>query len=429
MVSFFDGTERKAYLEQLVAGKLPKEPVGRRLLSRLMNPAVRGPFLEALLRQSLETVEEFVADLTATGDERAVAALMPLLHSIEEPVVLATIDALRKLGSPAARPALTERADFDRRVAVRRAAAEALEQLPDEAAPSIEEVQLVLHSAYLTVVDGAGAQMALVARRWNEAVHRASRDDSRDAEDLASFHVIFDDTEGIQEAFGFPSQPSTELVDTLDDLEDDGLTPVPVPLPEIRAVVDLAYRHALERRGRVSVSFAAWESILAGDDPRRIPPVHLPDVNISVNSMHRLKQDFDVFAGCHRLLDLDEFGTWYFEADEISSAVEKLQRLQRQRGEPDYERRLVGLIRQTLASHVTPERRQRFRRRLERQAPLLMRLYDDPIHARRALAAAAGLAEEAGVPVSEHPLLQEMLVRSLEDILGRPLIDEQEGTE
>lgn len=421
MVSFFDGTERKAYLEQLVAGKLPKEPVGRRLLSRLMNPAVRGPFLEALLRQSLEMVEEFVADLAATGDERAVAVLVPLLHSIEEPVVLATIDALCKLGSPAARQALTERAGFDRRVAVRRAAAEALEQLPDQAAPPIEEVQLVLHSAYLTVVDGAGAQMALVARRWNEAVHRARRDDSRDAEDLASFHVIFDDAAGIQEAFGFPSQPSTELVATLDDLEDDGLTPVPVPLPEIRAVVDLAYRHTLERRGRVSVSFAAWESILAGDDPRRIPPAQLPDVN--------LKQDFDVFAGCRQLLDLDEFGTWYFEADEINSAVEKLSWLQRRRGEPDYERRLVGLIRQTLTSYVTPERRQRFRRRLERQAPLLMRLYDDPIHARRALAAAAGLAEEAGVPVSEHPLLQEMLVRSLEDILGRPLIDEQEGTE
>jgi hypothetical protein len=395
---FVSKAERLAYLEQLLSGKLPAGPATEHLLTRLMNPAVRGPFLETLLLQPWPTIQNSVESVAASGDERAAVILSPLLHSLEESVVLLTINALRGLGSPAARPALSERAEFDQRVAVRQAAAKALDHLPEETAPEMESAQLPLHSAYLTVVDGAGGQMALVARRWEE-------------DEIAIFHVIFDDTQGILESFGFPTEHPLELVDTLDDLEDDGLTPAEVPLPEIRIAVDDAYQQALEQRGRVPVSFAAWQPFLAGDDPREVPSVQLPEV--------RLEEDFETFAECHQLLDLDEFGTWYFEPAEIGNAVDRARRLQHRRDEPDYERRLVGLIRQTLSSHVPPDRQRLFRRRLERQASLLMRIYDEPIHARRALAAAAGLAEDAGIPASEHPLLQEMLIRSLEAALGR----------
>lgn len=401
--TFADETERTTYLEQLVSGKLPAQPTGQRLLHRLLNPAVRGPFLETLLRQSLSVVETFIADMTATADYRAVAVLAPLLHSIEEAVVLAVISALGELGSPAARPALAERVEYDQRLVVRRAAAQVLDRLTDDSADLIEEIDLPLQSAYLTIVDGAGAQMALIARQWGDR-------------DVASFHVIFDETQGIQEAFGVPSQAPLEFVDMLDDLEDDGLTPVEVPLSQIRADISHAYQRTLEEHGRVSVTFAAWESFVAGDDPRDIPSVDIPGVD--------LRTGFEVFTECQHLLDLDEFGTWYFEPDEISRAIDELRRLQRRRGESDYEGQLVGLIRKTLSGLVKPEHRELFRRRLERQAPLLMRIYDDPVHARRTLAAAAGLAGDAGIPVTEHPLLQEMLVRSLEDSLGRPLIDE-----
>lgn len=403
---FGSKAERLAYLEQLLSGRLPAEPADQRLLTCLMNPAVRGPFLDTLLLQSQPAIRAFVQRLVAGGDERAVAVLVPLLHSADEPVVHLAIEALGRLGSARARPALVERLNFDPRAEVRRAAAEALARLPEGEGTAAEEAQLPLHAAYLTVVDGAGGQMALVARRW-------------DADELASFHVIFDDTRGVVESFGFASEPASEFVDTLDDLEDDGLTPVAVPLAEIQTAIADAYQKALEQRGRVSVTFVAWRSFLAGDDPREIPPVQLPAVD--------LQTDFEVFAECHRLLDLDEFGTWYFEPAEISGAIDRLRKLQRRRGEPDYVGRVVGLVRQTLNQLFTPDRRQQFQQRLERQAPLLLRLYDDPIHARRALAAAAGLAEEAGMPVSEHPLLQEMLVRSLEEALGRPLIDEQEA--
>ncbi|RME45964.1 MAG: HEAT repeat domain-containing protein, partial [Chloroflexi bacterium] len=174
---FVSKTERLAYLEQLLSGKLPAGPATEHLLTRLMNPAVRGPFLETLLLQPLPTIRDCVANLAATGDDRAATVLSPLLHSLDEPVVLLTIDALRRLGSPAARPALAERVTYDQRPAIRQAADEALANLPEEAVPTSDVAQLPLYAAYLTAVDGAGGQMALVARQWEE-------------NEIALFHVI-----------------------------------------------------------------------------------------------------------------------------------------------------------------------------------------------------------------------------------------------
>ena len=401
---FADFTERMAYLEKLLSGRLPTEPSGPQLLHRLMNPAVRGPFVEALLRQPWSTLQGVINNLVAAGDPRAVLVLIPLLHSPEEPVVLLAIEALQRLRTAAARPALTERITYDRRPEVRKAAQAALESLATAPDTPLEELQLPLDSAFLTIIDGAGGQMAIVARTW-------------DLSTLATFNVILNDTEGIVDSFGSPADPPIELTDMLDDLEDDGFTPVPTPLPEVRESVAQAYQQSLETRGRVSATFVAWRSILAGDDPREIPPVTLPTVN--------LEQDFELFAESHKLLDLDEFSTWYFDLDEIRPALEKLRRLQRMRDDPKYESQLVSLIRQTLSQYMTPERRQLFKRRLERQAVFLMRIYEDPIHARRALAAAAGLDEAANIPPSEHPFFQEMLMRSFEEYLGRPLTDKR----
>lgn len=421
---FVSAGERRNYLEQLLAAELPGEVKPRTLLARLRNPAVRGPFLEALLRQPLPRIQGFIRDLTATADVAAVPILAPLLHSLDQPVVLAVIEALTANDWAAAAPALRERAAYDRRPDVRNAASAALNTLPDEPSNLPQPMLLPLHSAYLTAVDGAGAQMAIVARRWSDA----GADDvdtpeaaALGAEPTASLHVIFDDVVGIREAFGFPLQPAEEYVDILDDLEDDGLTPVQVPLTEIREAIDAAYERSLSRRGRVSVPFVAWRAMLQGDDPRAIVPIKLPDVT--------LERHFEAFTHANELLDLDEFGTWYFEPDEISSALEELSRLQKRRGEGDYERRVVALIRKTLSSNITPERRDLIRQRLLRQAPLLLRIYEDVDPARRALVAAAGLAEDSGIEPTEHPLLQAMLVQSFEDALGEPLVDEHDSDE
>jgi hypothetical protein len=406
---FADKAERRTFLEQIQSAKLPDGTSTRTLLQRLANPAVRGPFLDTLLRQPLPRVEESIDSLTMLGNEQAIPVLTPLLHSLDEPVVLAVIEALQRQAWPGARSALSERVTFDRRPDVRAAAAAALARLPDDIQAPPASTLLPLHSAYLTAVDGAGAQMAIVARRWSGA-------DEEDV-DTASFHVILDDVVGIREAFGFPLEASKEFIDILDELEDDGLTPIAVPLEEIRTAVDAAYRLSLSRRGRTSVTFSAWRAMLDGPDLRDIAPVELPNVS--------LERNFEAFAESDQLLDLDEFGTWYFESDEMSSAIEELDRLQKRRGEEGYERRVAGLIRKTLSRQITPEQSELFRQRLLRQAALLVRLYEDDVHARRALAAAASLAGGASIEPTEHPLLQEMLVRSLEDALGRPIVDQR----
>jgi predicted nucleic acid-binding protein len=263
---------------------------------------------------------------------------------------------------------------------------------------------LPLEAAYLTVVDGAGGQMALVARRWPEG-------------DLAVFHVIFDDVYGLREAFGFPSQPAEEFVDMLDDLEDDGLTPVEVPLEEVRNALEEAYQRCLEQQGRAPVVYLAWRAFLAGDDPRELSPVELPRV--------RLPDDLELLAESDRLLELDEFGSWYFEPQEIRRAIDRLHRILRYEKGKEYERQVVNLIRRTLNDLLDPQTRRLFQQRLERQAALLARIYDDPRIPGRCLAAAAALAEESGVAVTDHPLLQKMLVQSLESAVGQSLVESE----
>lgn len=394
--------ERQTLLEQFARGELPADGSPQEWVELLANPALRGTFIEALLTRPLDHIRTTVQRLAATGDARVVLVLAPLLHAADLPVVQTAIDALIALGDAAARPALEERVRYDRRREVRQAAQEALTRIPEGPATLVEDPVLPLEAAYLTVVDGAGGQMALIARRWPEG-------------DVAVLHVIFDDVQGLREAFGFPAQPLDELTETLDDLEDDGLTPVELPLAEVRETLQEAYRRTLERRGRAPVEYVAWRAFLHGDDPRELPEVTLPRV--------RLPHDLQLLHEADQLLDLDEFGSWYFEPWTLRHVLDRLQRLQRYERGKRYERQVVALIRRTLNELLDPETRQRFRRRLERQAKLLARIYpDDPTIPARCLAAAAGLAEDAGVPVSEHPLFQRMLVRSLEEALGRPLV-------
>ena len=397
-----DELERQTRLEQLARGELPSDRPPQEWVNLLANPALRGAFLEALLTRPLAHICATVDTLAATGDPRVILVLAPLLHAADLPVVQTAIDALVALGDPAARPALEERFRYDRRMEVRQAAREALARIPKAPATLTEDPVLPLEAAYLTVVDGAGGQMALIARRWPEG-------------DVAVLHVIFDDVQGLRDAFGFPVQPLDDFTETLDDLEDDGLTPVELPLDAVRAALAAAYQRVLERRGRASVEYVAWRAFLYGDDPRELPEVTLPTV--------RLPHDLPLLHESDQLLDLDEFGSWYFEPWALRHVLDRLQRLQRYERGKRYERQVVALIRRTLNELLDPETRQRFRRRLERQAELLARIYpDDPAIPARCLAAAAGLAEDSGVPVSEHPLFQRMLVRSLEEALGRPLV-------
>jgi len=394
--------ERQARLDQLASGKLPQGCTPQEWLDLLMNPALRGTFLEALLTRPLDHIRASIHTLVAANDPRAIPVLVPLLHALDLPVVQTAIEALVALGDSTARPALEERLRYDRRPEVRRAAREALARIPDGPTTLVEDPVLPLEAAYLTVVDGAGGQMALIARRWP-------------AGDVAVLHVIFDDVQGLREAFGFPAQPPADFTETLDDLEDDGLTPVELPLETICAVLEEAYQRSLERQGHAPVEYVAWRAFLNDDDPRNLPEVALPQVRLPGDSQFLIESD--------QLLDLDEFKSWYFEPHEIRRAIDRLHRLQRYERGKAYERQAVALIRRTLNKLLDPETRQRFRRRLERQAELLARIYaDDLTVSARCLAAAAGLAEDSGVPISEHPLFQRMLVRSLEEALGRPLI-------
>lgn len=394
----------EAKLQVLESNNVPPRSIDQSLIDTLASPALLGPFLDLLLQKPWPAIEQFIDCIGDYDDPRGVQLLAPLLHSSEESIAILAVDAVGRLGATSSRDALQERITFDRREAVRDAAMRAMDQLQDGMVTPTKGASQPLYFGHLTVIDGAGGQMALVARKWN-----ASR--------AAILHVVFNDTAGIVDCFGSPDESLDELTDELDDLEDDGLTPIELSLEEIRNTIYEAYQKSLRTLGRAPVGFVAWRPFLSGDDPREFAPVTAPKVAIHDN--------YQPVAESYELLNLDEFGSWYFEASDIQSAVEQVRKLQRDRGTPKYETRLVGLIRQTLRDVLVGKRIRLYQRRLARQAVYLARISEDDTYAIWAQAAAAALDEDAGYPASEHPLFQEMLVRSLEHHLGQPLLDDE----
>ena len=99
-----------------------------------------------------------------------------------------------------------------------------------------------------------------------------------------------------------------------------------------------------------------------------------------------------------------------FDAYELRRVERKYRKLLRRGGADDALESLVG---QALEQMEHLEWYDRLQDRLERQAWLLAQVYEEEAIPKMALAAATALRGDAGVRASEHPLLREMMRRSL----------------
>jgi hypothetical protein len=402
-------------LESLYRRLRDPEALASRSQENLLRSFTRAPelaqFLDSLAQYlPLKERQGTIRRLAEIGDPRALYPLRAALHMPEETVVLAAIEGLNTLRAVVAIPWLEELARYGPTAMIRQEAGKVAGHLTMRSSvpgagvigdlPALAGIRWPLHSCWLTIIDGAGGQLAFVARERPESC-------------LAIVDIMFTDHEGLKDCFGAEMMPQREFEELLNDLASGGITAVQVSLERCRAVVEKAYGRALAVGRQLPIEYFAWVELLAGEDPRSVEERPVEEVDIGANP--------ELLARSIGLLGLDEMASWFFNADEIQAFADRHRRLLWWPVMPTS--RMVHLLRQGVRSIVDSERRALLCDRLRCQAWLLAQIYENEEVWQWAMAAAAGLGMN-GVPSDQHPLLLGMVAASLDNLLGTELLAE-----
>jgi len=375
------------------------------ILNLLQDPLQLEMVLQMVLEGDLpiQRNPEALSAMANGQDVRVLPLLLCLLPAIEDDVVVGAIEALKVLQEPASIQILEERARYDPSPKVRQAAQEAVAYLTAEAPsrpPSILELPIAplpLVRCLISTVDGSGGQIMLIIR------------EGPDGQDTYLFwDLMFNDREGIKDCFGGQSDDADEIEATItEELAEMGMQMVEISLGRARAEIEQAYQTTLQAGRRLPLSYMAWGSWVQGEDTERVEVFPLPEL--------RAHEQDELLASCGELADLEEFGSWFFNPEELLGLESEFQQLMTG-VETDDE--IESLISQAVSSIVDAPYRRRLRERLHRQAWLLAQIYDEDEIPKLALAAAAGLSDDAGLPPEDHPLLREMMLDSFFNAIG-----------
>jgi len=401
-------------LETLYRRLRDPESVVRHSQAEILKGLTRGTqlFLFLHLLESAPSADqvEILDRLVSTQDPRVLRPLHAALHMPRETVVLAAIEGLDRLRAAVAIPWLEKLARYGATDTIRREAGKVAGHLTMRASvpgvevirelPPLADAQWPLYSCWLSIIDGAGAQIALIARRRADGY-------------LVTADMMLTDQEGLKDCLGADMIPEEEFKEMIAELAQEGLTAVGVTLDRCREVVERGYEQALKLGRQLPLDFFAWEGMLEGDDPRSVPEWPVKEVDIAAHP--------EILAHSIELLELKEMGSWFFNPDEIQAFAERPRRHFLGFGWP--RSRMLRMLRQGVESVVDDARRALLRDRLRCQAWLLAQIYEEDNIWQWAMAASAGLGEE-GVPSRNHPLLLGMMAASLDNLLGTTLLGE-----
>ena len=365
------------------------------------------PFqLERILQTILEgdmpgmVTPQALTAMAHSQDRRVLPLFLCLLHAPEDDAVMAAIEALQALREPTTIPILEERAEYDPSPRVRQAAQKAAAHLTSAAASqptSILELPVApppLVGCRLSTIDGNGSQVLFIIRQ--------TADDAYEFLDL-----MFNDHQGIKDCFGGQSEDIEEIEDmVVEGLSEMGIEMVEVSIEKARAETERAYQTTLKAGRRLPPSYMGWKSWLQGEDPEPVELFPLPEI--------APREQPGLLARCGELIGMDEFNSWFFNPEELQGLERKFERLANRK---DADEAIEKLISQGIRKVVDDRHRRLLRERLERQAWLLTQVYGDEEIPKLALAAAAGLADDADAPPEEHPLLREMMLESFANAL------------
>jgi len=164
---------------------------------------------------------------------------------------------------------------------------------------------------------------------------------------------------------------------------------------------------------RLPPQYVAWAGFLEGEDRRDVEEIEPQEVDLATQP--------ELLEYCDELLELDEFESWFFNPAEWKGHRKAYRSLEQARGK-DSDQKWDEAIQQGLEAIMDDAHRRLWRERLRRQAWVLAQLYEDEEVWQWAMAAAAALEDDAGVPLHEHPLLYAMMERTLQVPPGRSVI-------
>lgn len=392
--------------------------------------------LEDVLGMPMEQRLGFINWLGMSQDERAAKLLIPLLENQSSKVVLASIEALEQLGPKAAHqsiPALKYLLENAASRQLKQRARTALGRLTMQSAPGTEDAameevsqssQYPLYDARVSFVDGAGAQMILIA--WQ-----------RPDDLLKGVNVLYQDDWGIKDCYGADDMDVEHWEELVERLKEEGLNSFQVPLAYCRALITEARGVNKRTRHKIPVAYAVWRPSIEQEDETQkqyvqtmLPPLaYTPEVAL-------LARRGDT------LYELPEFNSWYYDPfDSLRSYVYQYSGVLNRMEEQSRERRrrvsnkarasqadLEAIVTEAIEKSVDTQWRLLYESRLRRQAALFALINrNDEAHLLSAVAAM--LHPDSGVPPQDQPFLRAMMHHTLESGLMRMLSEMIESGE
>jgi hypothetical protein len=399
--------------------------------SELGVESVLGDVLEMPMEQRLG----FISWLGMSQDQRATKLLIPLLENQSSKVALAAVESLEQLGPEAAHqsiPALKYLLANTSNKQVKLRARTALGRLTMQSAPGTEDAameevlstsQLPLYDARVSFVDGAGAQMILIAWQRPEGT-------------LKSVNVLYQDDWGIKDCFGSDDMSVDRWEELIERLKQEGLGSFQVPLAYCRTLIVEARGVNKRTRHKLPVAYAIWRpSIeLEGETQQQIVETILQPRPYTQN-LARLAMRGDT------LYQLPEFNSWFYDPFEklqsyvmrYSGVLTRIEARTRERkrktARPTASRAdLETIVSEALVAVVDNPWRLRIESRLRRQAALFV-LINRAEESELLSAVASMLHPDSEVPAEHQPFLRAMMHYTLENGLVRMLTEMIESGE
>lgn len=377
--------------------------------------------LEDVLSMPVERRLGFIGWLGSSQDPRAARLLVPLLENQSSKVVLASMEALEQLGAAAADesiPALNYLLTNSSNRQIKQQARVILGRLTmllppgangQEALPH----ELPLYEARVSFVDGAGAQMVMLA--W-----------SKPGNLLKGVNLLYQDEWGIKDCYGTDEMAMERWGELVSSMDTQGFISFQVPLEYCRALIAEARLQNKRARHKLPVAYSVWRPLIESGDPTR---KNAPDVMTMVEAQPLDETIAQLAARGDELYRLPEFEPWLFEpftnlhpyinsylgldylqgSDTPSGRKRKptAKQAEAQRRERE------ALVDSVLEKVIDNRWRLLYDSRLRRQAALFL-LVGRAEDAKLVSAVATVLHPDSGVQSQHQPFLRALVHRSLE---------------
>ncbi len=373
-----------------------------------------GEVLQEVLQYLLVMPPSRVIDvitLSTQGLGRGTAwVLRGLLHAEEPAVRAAALQQIVAIADRGALGALDRAAAASTDEGFRSEIAAARRRLQVRLVPSGDDARAdtfpPIHSAYLSLIDGQGGQVAIVVRQRGDSLYLLAQ-------------AFFNEEWGVKDSFGinhttwdalqhlYGANERGRLTTFGPPEEDDSpVTLVEVDPAAVRGAVAEALKTNIANSRPIPPKFEIWEPVFHDQHP----PSEGEATVLPLLDDSPFLDRIDLYRESDQLLDHPFFEHWFFNQDEIAPLLGSVPA-------PTAMRLTERQMHPLIEGLVDKKTRGLIRRRLQRQAWMLEHKGDRK-ERDLALAAAARLAVADEAELAQHPFLRAMVRASLENLFG-----------